>query len=82
MGYCFRPSAGGRRQHGDHVGQGSSRSSRAFAITTTTPCALPSVEKLPDSMTATGDRAEAVKNADIVVVAIAAQFARVAPAEF
>ena len=38
---------------------------------------LPSVEKLPDNMTATGDRAEAVKNADIVVVAIAAQFARV-----
>lgn len=36
---------------------------------------LPSVEKLPDNMTATGDRAEAVKNADIVVVAIAAQFA-------
>ena len=34
---------------------------------------LPSVEKLPDNMTATGDRAEAVKNADIVVVAIAAQ---------
>lgn len=33
-------------------------------------------------MTATGDRAEAVKNADIIVVAIAAQFARVALAEF
>ena len=43
---------------------------------------LPSVEKLPDNMTATGDRAEAVKNADIVVVAIAAQFARVALVEF
>ena len=43
---------------------------------------LPSVEKLPDNMTATGDRAEAVKNADIVVVAIAAQFARVALTEF
>ena len=33
-------------------------------------------------MTATGDRAEAIKNADIIVVAIAAQFARVALAEF
>lgn len=43
---------------------------------------LPSVEKLPDNMTATGDRAEAVKDAEIVVVAIAAQFARVALAEF
>lgn len=43
---------------------------------------LPSVEKLPDNMTATGDRAEAVKNAEIVVVAIAAQFARVALKEF
>lgn len=43
---------------------------------------LPSVEKLPENMTATGDRAEAVANADIVVVAIAAQFARVALAEF
>lgn len=43
---------------------------------------LPSVEKLPDNMTATGGRAEAVKNADIVVVAIAAQFARVALVEF
>ena len=43
---------------------------------------LPSVEKLPDNMTATGNRAEAVKNADIVVVAIAAQFARVALVEF
>ncbi|HCH22207.1 MAG TPA: glycerol-3-phosphate acyltransferase, partial [Bifidobacterium sp.] len=35
-----------------------------------------------DNMTATGDRAEAVADADIVVVAIAAQFARVALAEF
>ena len=43
---------------------------------------LPSVEKLPENMTATGDRAEAVKDADIIVVAIAAQFARVALAEF
>ena len=43
---------------------------------------LPSVAKLPDNMTATGDRAEAVKDAEIVVVAIAAQFARVALAEF
>ena len=33
-------------------------------------------------MTATGDRAEAVANADIVIVAIAAQFARVALTEF
>ncbi|WEV53199.1 NAD(P)H-dependent glycerol-3-phosphate dehydrogenase [Bifidobacterium sp. ESL0704] len=37
---------------------------------------LPSVKRLPDSMTATGDRAEAVKDAQIVVVAIAAQHAR------
>ena len=43
---------------------------------------LPSVAKLPDNMTATGDRAQAVKDADIIVVAIAAQFARVALAEF
>ncbi|WP_044089398.1 NAD(P)H-dependent glycerol-3-phosphate dehydrogenase [Bifidobacterium reuteri] len=43
---------------------------------------LPVVEQLPDNMTATGDRADAVKDADIVVVAIAAQFARVALAEF
>ena len=28
---------------------------------------LPSVEKLPENMTATGDRAEAVANADIVL---------------
>ena len=39
---------------------------------------LPSVETLPSNMTATGDRAEAVANADIVIVAVAAQFARVA----
>ena len=43
---------------------------------------LPVVEELPHNMTATGNRAEAVKNADIIVVAIAAQFARVALAEF
>ena len=30
---------------------------------------LPSVAKLPDNMTATGDRAQAVKDADIIVVA-------------
>ncbi|MCH4208940.1 NAD(P)H-dependent glycerol-3-phosphate dehydrogenase [Bifidobacterium sp.] len=39
---------------------------------------LPSVERLPESVTATGDRVEAVRGARIVVVAIAAQFARVA----
>ncbi|MDO4913107.1 MAG: NAD(P)H-dependent glycerol-3-phosphate dehydrogenase [Bifidobacteriaceae bacterium] len=43
---------------------------------------LPSVDCLPDNMTATGDRQDAVKNADIIVVAIAAQFARVALEEF
>lgn len=43
---------------------------------------LPSVECLPENMTATGDRAEAVRNAQIVVVAIAAQFARVALRDF
>ncbi|PLS29057.1 NAD(P)H-dependent glycerol-3-phosphate dehydrogenase [Bifidobacterium parmae] len=43
---------------------------------------LPFIEHLPDNMTATGDRAESVKDAEIVVVAIAAQFARVALAEF
>lgn len=37
---------------------------------------LPSVRRLPDNMTATGDRAEAVKGAKIIVVAIAAQHAR------
>ncbi|MDE5641539.1 MAG: NAD(P)-dependent glycerol-3-phosphate dehydrogenase [Bifidobacterium castoris] len=46
------------------------------------PVRLPSVEKLPDTMTATGDRAEAVAHADIVVVAIAAQVARKALEEF
>ena len=39
---------------------------------------LPFIERLPDAMTATGDRAEAVRDAEIVVVAIAAQFARIA----
>ena len=43
---------------------------------------LPVVEQLPANMTATGDRAEAVKDAEIIVVAIAAQFARVALADF
>lgn len=37
---------------------------------------LPSVKQLPEAMNATGDRVEAVKGAQIVVVAIAAQFAR------
>lgn len=39
---------------------------------------LPSVERLPENMTATGDRAEAVADAEIVVISIAAQAARVA----
>ena len=39
---------------------------------------LPSVERLPENMTATGDRAEAVKGAEIIIVSIAAQAARVA----
>lgn len=43
---------------------------------------LPSVERLPENMTATGDRAEAVQGAEIIVVAIAAQFARVALEDF
>ncbi|PJM78919.1 NAD(P)H-dependent glycerol-3-phosphate dehydrogenase [Bifidobacterium scaligerum] len=43
---------------------------------------LPIVEQLPSNMTATGNRAEAVKDAEIIVVAIAAQFARVALTEF
>ena len=46
------------------------------------PVRLPSVDKLPDSMTATGDRAEAVAHAEVVVVAIAAQYARQALEEF
>ncbi|OTA26464.1 glycerol-3-phosphate acyltransferase [Alloscardovia macacae] len=43
---------------------------------------LPIVDELPERMHATGDRAEAVRDAEIVVVAIAAQFARVALEEF
>ncbi|MBT1178076.1 NAD(P)H-dependent glycerol-3-phosphate dehydrogenase [Bifidobacterium callimiconis] len=43
---------------------------------------LPSIDRLPDNITATGDRAEAVKNAEIIVVAIAAQAARKALVEF
>ena len=43
---------------------------------------LPSVEQLPANMDATGDRAQAVAHADIIVVAIAAQFARLALTEF
>ena len=39
---------------------------------------LPSVERLPENMTATGDRAEAVRGAEIIIVSIAAQAARVA----
>ena len=46
------------------------------------PVRLPSVDKLPDSMTATGDRAEAVAHAEVVVVAIAAQYARQALEDF
>ena len=46
------------------------------------PVRLPSVEKLPSNMTATGDRAAAVAHADVVVVAIAAQVARKALADF
>ncbi|MCI1636374.1 NAD(P)H-dependent glycerol-3-phosphate dehydrogenase [Bifidobacterium sp.] len=43
---------------------------------------LPSVDRLPDSMVASTDRAEAVQDADIIVVAIAAQFARGALKQF
>ena len=46
------------------------------------PVRLPSVDKLPDDMHATGDRAEAVAHADVVVVAIAAQYARGALEQF
>ncbi|MFD0704393.1 NAD(P)H-dependent glycerol-3-phosphate dehydrogenase [Alloscardovia venturai] len=46
------------------------------------PVRLPVVEKLPENMRATGNREEAVRDADIVVVAIAAQFARMALEEF
>ncbi|EFA23382.1 NAD(P)H-dependent glycerol-3-phosphate dehydrogenase [Bifidobacterium gallicum] len=48
----------------------------AIATQHTNPVRLPSVKQLPANMTATGDRAEAVKGADYVVVAIAAQHAR------
>ena len=40
---------------------------------------LPSVERLPENMTATGDRAEAVRDAEIIIVSIAAQAACAIP---
>lgn len=43
---------------------------------------LPIVDRLPDSMTATGDRAEAVQDAQVVIVSIAAQAARGALEQF
>ncbi len=43
---------------------------------------LPIVKKLPDTMSATLDRDEAVAGADLIVIVIAAQFARVALKEF
>lgn len=43
---------------------------------------LPAAGQLPETMKATGDRATAVKNAKIIVVAIAAQFARGALEQF
>lgn len=43
---------------------------------------LPAAGTLPSSMTATGDRQTAVKDAQIIVVAIAAQFARGALEQF
>lgn len=43
---------------------------------------LPAAGKLPSNMTATGDRQKAVKNAEIIVVAIAAQYARGALEQF
>ncbi|BAR07207.1 glycerol-3-phosphate dehydrogenase [NAD(P)+] [Scardovia inopinata] len=46
------------------------------------PVRLPVVKRLPDSMHATLDRGEAVKNAEIIIVTIAAQFARQALEEF
>lgn len=46
------------------------------------PVRLPVVKELPANMTATGDRAEAVKDAEVVVVAIAAQHAREALEQF
>lgn len=46
------------------------------------PVRLPIVDRLPDSMHAEADRQTAVQDAEIIVVAIAAQFARVALEEF
>ena len=43
---------------------------------------LPSVDRLPDSMIATGDRAQAVAHASIIIVTIAAQHARAALEQF
>ena len=40
------------------------------------PVRLPVVNRLPDAMHATLSREEAVKDAEIIIVAIAAQFAR------
>ncbi|NEG69802.1 NAD(P)H-dependent glycerol-3-phosphate dehydrogenase [Bifidobacterium choloepi] len=54
----------------------------AIEKTHTNPVRLPSVKQLPANMTATGDRAAAVRGADVVVVAIAAQHAREALVEF
>ncbi|WP_279075065.1 NAD(P)H-dependent glycerol-3-phosphate dehydrogenase [Alloscardovia omnicolens] len=48
----------------------------------TNPVRLPVVKELPHSIRATLDRAEAVKDAEIIIVAIAAQFARQALEEF
>ena len=46
------------------------------------PVRLPIVEKLPENMTATGDRRKAVSEVDVIIVTIAAQFARQALEEF
>ena len=46
------------------------------------PVRLPIVEKLPENMTATGDRCKAVAEVDVIIVTIAAQFARQALEEF
>ncbi|BDR54150.1 glycerol-3-phosphate dehydrogenase [NAD(P)+] [Bombiscardovia apis] len=46
------------------------------------PKRTPSIDRLPDGVTATLDRAQAVQDASIVVVAIAAQHAREALGEF
>ncbi|WP_300766374.1 NAD(P)H-dependent glycerol-3-phosphate dehydrogenase [uncultured Bifidobacterium sp.] len=50
----------------------------AIETTHRNPFRLPSVERLPAAISATGDRRAAVESARIVVVAVAAQFARVA----